>query len=284
MPDTDVRLDNLVRQVRDLPALPELAFRVMRLVDDPQTSAADVARVLASDQAMTARLLKLANSAFYGTGRRIGTVTDAVVLLGMRTVRNMTVALKCQGMLVSPLPAYALCQDDLWRHSFCSAYAAQCLAIRAGYRAVEEAFVGGLLHDIGKVVLNIYLRPELTLVARLTTAARIPFMDAERAVLGFDHAEAGARVLEKWNLPPALVECVRYHHAPFSQPPPSPLTALVHVADVLCLMLGVGLGIDGLNYPLQTEALTLLRLTERDFEEVAQDVTEAMSQSDLLFA
>jgi putative nucleotidyltransferase with HDIG domain len=284
MPDTDVRLDNLVRQVRDLPALPELAFRVMRLVDDPQTSATDVARVLSSDQAMTARVLKLANSAFYGTGRRIGTVTDAVVLLGMRTVRNMTVALKCQSMLVSPLPAYALCQDDLWRHSFCSAYAAQCLAKRAGYRAVEEAFVGGLLHDIGKVVLNIYLRPELALVDRLTTAARIPFMDAERAVLGFDHAEAGARVLEKWNLPSTLVECVRYHHVPFSQPTPSPLTALVHVADVLCMMLGVGLGIDGLNYPLQTEALTLLRLTETDFEEVAQMVTDAMSESDLLFA
>lgn len=282
--DADVRLENLVRQVRDLPAMPDLAFKVMRLVDDPQTNAADVARVLSADQALTARLLKLANSAFYGASRRISTVTEAVVLLGMRTVRNMTVALKCQDMLAAALPGYAMRQGDLWRHSFCCAYAAQCLAKRSGYRIVEEAFVGGLLHDIGKVVINVYLQAEFACIADLAAADNLPFMDAERAVLGFDHAEAGGRVLEKWRLPPTLVECVRYHHAPLDQPIPTPLTALVHVADVLCLMLGVGLGADGLNYPLQDGTLEMLRLTASDFEETTLHVSEALSQSESLFS
>lgn len=281
--ETDRRLQALVQQVRDLPALPEAAVKVMRLADDPRASAADVARVLSADQAMTARILKLANSAFYGASRRVATVTEAVVLLGLRTVRNMTMALSCQDMLDKSLPGYAMGAGDLWRHSFCSAYAAQCLARRAHYRAAEEAFVGGLLHDVGKVVLNIYLQTEWRKVSQIAVRAHLPFMDAERAVLGFDHAEAGARVLEKWNLPLPLIDCVRFHHDPLSQPEPSLLTALVHIADVQCLLLGVGLGGDGLNYPLQDGVLEMLHLTEADFEDTAAEISDAITRSETLF-
>lgn len=281
--DVEQRLQRLVREVRDLPALPESTLKVMHLTDDPRTNAADIARALSVDQAMTARLLKLANSAFYGGMRRVATVTDAVVLLGQRTVRNMAMALSCQEMLGRALPGYGMNTGDLWRHSFCCAYAAQCLARRAGYRVAEEAFVGGLLHDIGKVIINLYLQAEFAKVSKLAALASLPFMEAERLVLGFDHAEAGARVLEKWNLPAPLVASVRFHHAPQDQPAPSPLTAIVHLADVQCLMMGVGIGGDGLNYPLQPSALALLHLSERDFEETALLVSEAFSQSDEMF-
>ncbi len=279
----DARLEVLVRQVRDLPALPQAAVKVMQMVDDPRTSAPELARVLSTDQAMTARILKLANSAFYGASRRVSTVSEAVVLLGLRTVRNMAMALGCQDMMERGLPGYALERGALWRHSFCSAFAAQALAKRAGYRVTEEAFVGGLLHDIGKVVLNVYLQATFACIAERAAQKGMAFMDAERSVLGFDHAEAGARVLEKWNLPLALVNCVRWHHEPLAQPEFSPLTGVVHVADVLCLMLGVGLGGDGLNYPLADGILDRLRLTEADFEETAAQVCEACAQSDSLF-
>ena len=281
--DVEARLQRLVREVRDLPALPESTLKVMHLTDDPRTNAADIARALSVDQAMTVRLLKLANSAFYGGMRRVATVTEAVVLLGQRTVRNMALALSCQAMLDRALPGYGMDTGDLWRHSFCCAYAAQVLARKAGYRVAEEAFVGGLLHDIGKVILSLYLQVEFAKVAKLASLASLPFMEAERLVLGFDHAEAGARVLEKWNLPTPLVGCVRYHHAPQDQPEPSALTAIVHLADVQCLMMGIGLGGDGLNYPLQESALALLHLSEADFEEAALLVSEAFSRSDEMF-
>ena len=233
------RLDALVRQVRDLPALPDAALRVMKLSEDPRAGAADIARALSTDQALTARILKLANSAFYGASRRVSTVTEAVVMLGMRTVRNMTVAIGCQPFLEKPLDGYALPAGDLWKHSLCCGFAAQALAKRSGYRAAEEAFVAGLLHDIGKVVLNLYLTKLFATVVGRAETQHMAFMDAERSVLGFDHAQAGARVLEKWNLPPVLVSAVRGHHAPLSElPVPAPLTALVHVADVVCLLLG----------------------------------------------
>lgn len=283
MQHADARLEGLIRQARDLPALPDLALKVMRLADDPRASAADVARVLAADQGMTVRVLKLANSAFYGIPRRVSTVTDAVVLLGMRTVRNMTFALGCQPLLECALPGYVLRPGDLWRHSFCCAFAAQRLAQRTQYRVVEEAFVGGLLHDVGKVILNTHLQAEFAEVFEYAATHGVAFMDAERAVLGFDHAEAGARVLARWNLPPALVDCVRYHHEPLNQPTPSPLTGLVHVADVMCLLLGIGLGGDGLQYPLQDGVLEMLQLSPADFEQTTSDVCEALSHSDILF-
>lgn len=276
----DPRLDVLLRQVRDLPALPAAVTRVMQLTDDPRAGTADVARALASDQALAARVLKLANSAFYGASRRISTVSEAVVTLGMRTTRNLVMATSCQEMLESDVSGYALPRGALWRHSLACASAAQALAGRARYRATEEAFVAGLLHDIGKVVLNTYRRDEFVRVLLRVSSGGVTFAEAEREILGFDHAEAGARLLERWNLPPSLVIAVRHHHTPLNAPSPALLPCLIHVADAVCLTLGIGLGLDGLAYTLHPEALASLGLTDADFEQVAGQICDTLAQAD----
>ena len=279
----DPRLEALVRQVRDLPALPAAVVRVMQLTDDPKAGMADVARALASDQALAARVLKLANSAFYGASRRIATVSEAVVTLGMRTTRNLVMATSCQEMLERDVAGYALPRGALWRHSLACASAAQALAERARYRATEEAFVAGLLHDIGKVVLSTYRKEEFARVLLRALAGDRTFAEAEREVLGFDHAEAGARLLERWNLPSSLVLAVRYHHAPLESPSVSLLPCLVHVADAVCLTLGIGLGLDGLAYTLHPEALAALDLTPEDFEQVAGQTCDTLAQAGPVF-
>lgn len=277
------RLDALVRQVRDLPALPDTVVRVMQLSGNPKAGVADVARVLVSDQALAARVLKLANSAFYGANRRIATVSDAVVILGMRTTRNLVMASGCQELLESEVAGYGLPRGALLRHSLACASAAQALARRTKYRGTEEAFVAGLLHDIGKVVMNLYLRPQFIQVLLRAASGELSYAAAERAVFSFDHAEAGACLLERWNLPPALVSAVRSHHAPLDAPTDSPLPCLVHVADAICLTLGVGLGLDGLAYTLQPEALARLGLTAEDFEAVAGEVCDTLAEAGPLF-
>ena len=281
-PVTPKRLDDLVRQVRDLPALPASVIRVIQLTDDPKAGLSDVARALASDQGLAARVLRLANSAFYGSARRIGTVSEAVVILGMRTTRNLTMATSCQEMLEREVQGYFLPRGALWRHSLACAAAAQNLATRAHFRGVEEAFVAGLLHDIGKVIMSAYLKEEFVQVLRRVAQGAVTFSDAEREALGFDHAEAGARLLERWNLPSSLVSAVRYHHAP-QEAANSPLAAVVHIADTICLTLGIGLGIDGLAYALDPSALAMLNLTEEDFEQVASQTCDTLSEAGPIF-
>ena len=277
------RLDALVRQVRDLPALPDAVVRVMHATDDPKAGLTDIAKALISDQALAARVLKLANSAYYGSSRRIATVTDAVVILGMRTTRNLVMATGCQEMLEAAVAGYALPRGALLRHSLACASAAQALAKRTKYRGLEEAFVAGLLHDLGKVVMNTYLREQFIQVLVRVAAGEGTYAEAERTVFSFDHAEAGACLLERWNLPSSLVAAVRYHHTPLEAPGDSPLPCLVHVADAICMTLGIGLGLDGLAYRLQPEALSVLQLTPSDFEEVVSQTCDMLAEAEPLF-
>jgi HD-like signal output (HDOD) protein len=276
--DSETRMQTLLRQVRDLPALPDVAMTVMRAADDERSSMTDVARAISRDQALTSRVLRLANSSFYGAIRTISTVSDAVVLLGLRTVRNLAMAASCQELLAAELTGYYMGRGDLWRHSFCAALVAQSLSKRVRYPVAEEAFVAGLLQDVGKVLLSMQLRSHFNLVIRTINAKKIPFVDAEREVMGFDHAEIGARMLEKWNLPPSLVHATRYHHAPLSAKQPTALACLVHVADILTLMLGVGLGADGLIYNLDSRVLDLLKLSDADLEATMAEVSQVAGE------
>ena len=275
---TDQKLNALVRQVRGLPALPETVLRVMQITEDPKAGITDLAEVLISDQALAARVLKLANSAFYGSSRRIGTVSSAVVILGMRTTRNLVMAASCEALLEGEVAGYGLPRGVLLRHSLACASAAQALAKRAKYRGMEEAFVAGLLHDIGKVVMNAYERDQFGEVLVMVSGG-MTYFEAERAVFGFDHAEAGGCLLERWNLPLALVSAVQHHHAPLDAPGDSPLPCLVHAADAVCLSLGIGLRLGGRTDTLQPETLFVLGLTPKDFDEVAQQTCDLLAEA-----
>ena len=273
MVDSESRIQELLRQLKDLPALPDVALQVMKAADDDRSNVSEIARIISRDQSLTTRVLRLANSSHYGAIRTISTVSDAVVLLGLRTVRNLAMAASCQELLAAELSGYYLGRGDLWRHSYCAALVAQSLSARVKYPVAEEAFVAGLLHDAGKVLLSVHLRAKFNQVVYAANKRRVPFIDAEREVLGFDHAQVGARMLEKWNLPVSLVHAVRYHHAPLSSKQPTALACLVHVADVVCLMLGVGLGADGLSYPLDPRVLDLLKLSDADIEATMAEVS-----------
>ncbi|HZP83787.1 MAG TPA: HDOD domain-containing protein [Chthonomonadaceae bacterium] len=282
-PTGPVTLDSIVEQVRRLPALPDVAIQVMRMTGQETCSAQEIAQVISHDQSFAARILQLANSAYYGLPRNVGTISEAVVLLGMRTVRNMAIAAATHDTLSREVIGYELGRGDLWRHSLACAMASQMVAETARYPEAEEAFVAGLLHDIGKVVLSLHVRGMIALILERMEAENLSFLEAERAVLGFDHAEVGGRIAAKWNLPVPLVQAIAYHHQPVQNGQVAPLTAVVHIANVICLIAGIGLGIDGLRTSISSVALKTLNLGEPHIEKALCQLVTRVAQAQPLF-
>ncbi|GBC97018.1 Ribonuclease Y [bacterium HR16] len=275
---TPEKLQQLVQTIRDLPALPEVVVRVMRMTEDPRSDAQSIAKVIATDQAMAARVLKLANSAFYGLPRRVSTLSEAVVILGFRTIKNLAIAASTFELLNREIAGYWLQRGELWRHSLACAIGAQLIARKVRLPVVEEAFVAGLLHDIGKVAINLFVREQFDQIMERAQQDRIPFVEAEQAVLGFNHAMAGGLIAEKWNLPPSLVSVIKYHHQPSSAPDKDLMISVVHLADILSITMGIGIGGDGLYYALEEGTLATLAFEQADIDELCEQIVDQMAR------
>lgn len=271
-----VSLDQVVASVNDIPSLPLSTVQVIKLTRESSSTAEDVSRVITRDQGLTAKILKLANSAYYGFPRRIGTVTEAVVLLGFQTIRSIVIAASVSDLLDREVRGYALAAGELWRHSQASAIVARYIARTAKFANREEAYTAALLHDIGKVVLSQHLVEYYDEVVGRAEGEKIPFIQAEEEVLGFTHAAVGSRVADKWNLPAELVEAIAHHHSPELVRLNPRLTAIVHLADAMTMMMGIGLGVDGLDYRLDSDSLHRLGLSAADIEAIIAGVGDIL--------
>ncbi len=250
----DRRLQDLIASTGELPALPSTTARLLQLLDDDTVGAGEVLDVIGRDPALTANLLKLCNSAYYGLRRQVGTVHEALVLLGNSAVISLAFATSLGDVLRGPLAGYRLERDALWRHALAVGIGAAHLLEAAGSRdRRERAFTGGLVHDIGKLVLN---RPLKAKLQQLPPEGDFQvLLDGERAVLGFDHAEAGRALAEAWNFPPALAGVIGAHHddaggtvaarspdTELSSKTDLPLLRAVQAANLVASRAGLGAG------------------------------------------
>jgi len=245
----ELSLNDVVQRVEELPALPHVTYRVLELTSRPDTTLSQLTEIITQDQVLTAKVLRMANSVYYGYARRIYGITEALLILGFSTVRNLVMAASVYNVMDREVQGYFLPRGELWKHSMSTALIARSLAKKTGYELPDQAFVAGLLHDMGKIILNTYMNQKFEDVISKVNAENIPFMAAERQILGFDHAVMGSRVAEKWNLPFELVEAIANHHTPALAKHNPKLTSLVHVADAASMSMGIGLGGDGLLYP-----------------------------------
>jgi putative nucleotidyltransferase with HDIG domain len=270
-------LDVVTQSIKDVPALPHVVTKVMDLSQDPNASAQDVSRVLEQDQSMTARVLRLANSAFYGFPRRISSVTDATIYLGFKTLQSILMAASVSSLMSREMKGYALDEGVLWRHSQTVAFASRLLARKAKFPYVDMAYTAGLLHDIGKIVLDSYLKNMYSEIVTQVEENDLTFVEVENEVLGTNHAEVGARVALHWNLPDELCEAIRLHHQPELAEINPQLVCLVHLADIISLTIGVGLGVGGMRNHFSEEALTVLGLTAADLEDVMSQLADFLA-------
>lgn len=235
-------IDDVTAAIARVPSMSHAVQAVMEACDRPDTGAVDIARSVMADQGLTANVLKLANSAAYGHRRRVTTVSDAVVIMGMSAVKSLAISAHTSELLNRALPGYALGRGELWRHSLNVAFICRAIARDPGAQAREEAFVAGLLHDMGKVLLSGFLGEDFDTLTRAAHETRSPLNECERDLLGFDHADLGARLTHEWRFPGRLVEAIGVHHHPDDARLAPGLAACVSTADAVAHALAAGIG------------------------------------------
>ena len=239
------RLKRITQSIIGLPTLPTVITQLISLVDNPKTSARNVSQLISTDQALTAKILKLANSAFYGFPREIATVDLAVVVLGFETVKNLCLSVsvleRFSGVDANG-GADGFDRQKFWEHSIACGVGARLLAGKLSYRVPGEAFAAGILHDIGRLILSQYFPVEFAEVLQLMRAEDIYIGHAEERVLGVTHAEVGSWLAERWNLPDQLEQTIAMHHTPGRVSGPAELPSLIHLADFLCRRERIGDG------------------------------------------
>jgi len=274
-------LDSVTSKVNDLPALPTIVNDVMKLTEDPNSTVKDLERVIMKDPGLTTRILRLANSVHYGYARRISTISEASILLGFEAIKSMTLAASVNGLMIKKVPGYGLNENELWIQSQSCALISRYIAKKLRYPYADLAYVAGLLRDIGKVIISYYLVDySKEIMIKLEENPNLSFVDAEETVLGFNHSQIGAKVAKKWNLPDELIEAIEYHHDPEKATVNYKLTAIIHLADAITMMLGIGLGVDGLIYNLSKEALDSLGVDEHQLEQFFSDASDLLMDKD----
>ena len=236
--DTDL-LRKRVERLDGLPTLPSVASSLVSMTQSPQTSATQVGELISQDQSLTSRVLKLVNSAYYGFPKQITTVNHAVVILGFSRVKNIVLAASVFGIKGQQVPRN-FNAPGFWEHSLGCGVAARTVARDLTHGDAEEAFVCGLLHDIGKLVLAQVSPADYDRCLALALERGSLVRDAELEVFGVDHAEVGSWLTEQWKLPPAVVSAVRRHHLPTSTRKDRDAVCVTHVGDVLARALAVG--------------------------------------------
>ncbi len=223
---------DLIKGSVKLAALPEVFLRINEMVDDPASSASDIGRFISQDPALTARLLKIANSPLYGFPSRVDTVSRAITIIGTRGLRDLILATSVINNFTR-MPSDYLDITVFWRHSLYCGVLARLIAVKCNALHTEPFFVAGLLHDIGQLIILNKL-PEMSRETQMrSNDGVIPLHKVEQEVMGFDHAKVGAELLRSWRLPATIVDATEFHHEP-SKAELSPLGAcIVHIANVI---------------------------------------------------
>ena len=226
-------------QVKAFPSMPATSAKLLKMLKDPESSAAQIEDVLKYDPGLTANILKLTNSAYFGIPSKVSSVKQAVVLLGWKRLLQLVMTMCMSTVMKKPVPGYDLSQGELWRHSVAVSVAAELVVKALKIPGADEVFTAALLHDVGKLVLGGFVQNDIQQIKAMVSKG-IAFEVAEFIVLGTDHANIGARILEKWAFPANLVNAVNWHHDPDTCENQCIFSDIVHVANILGLMIGYG--------------------------------------------
>lgn len=275
------QIDQLLKDVTKLPQMSNVVVRVLNLVNKKEVTIQEVASEISKDPSITASIIKLSNSAYYRASKPVRTVPEALMTLGLETVREIVMLSASKTVMRKDLKGYHLEGDEMWMHSLVVAELSGQIVTQKKLPIQRDlAFTSGLLHDIGKVILTQFFPIKMLDIRNELKNMETTFTEIEKKYFGYDHQEVGMKILTAWNFPDELKEVVAYHHQPSDAKQHKLLCSVVHVANTLAVIAGVGIDIGGINQELSQEAVKLCNLTEKDIENLYMKIPEI--QRDLL--
>jgi len=277
------RRNEILSKVRSVSVMPTPMIEIIRLLQEPDVSVVELTRLIEYDPGLTSNVLRLANSAYFGYSRSIHSIKRAIVRLGIKNIFKMVVTSAVAPITQPAIKGYDLSPGELWKHSVAVAIGTDKLAMILGLHPPEYTFTAALLHDVGKIVLGTFVEVDAAPIMEQAFKNHVSFEVAEHDVLGIDHAEIGSVLLANWNLPHEIVEVVQWHHRPEHFQGDSLVVDFVHVSDVLCMMGGIGIGSDGLNYRLSNKIVSRLHLTKRMAEKVISQIHTGLNELNNIF-
>jgi len=273
------KIDRIINSIGKLPVLPAVYMKLTHLLNVPDTSIRMISNIISEDQAVAAMVLKIVNSAAYGFYNRIGDLQHAIVILGLNEIKSLVLATSMYKVVNEFKSSSAFDMQEFWKHSIGCAISARVLAETADLKSPEDVFTGGLLHDIGKLIHAAYLREEFDGVVANVVETGSQMSESEKKILGFDHAQTGSALAEKWRLPRETVNMIAHHHLSYMPDTLTKEIAAVHIGNSLCIALRMGSGGEKRVPIINQKAWEILDLNLSDLEYVMQKSTKLFEES-----
>ncbi len=269
----------LIKNIDQLPSMPSVVTELIELTANPDSDLDDVLSLIEKDQSLTAKLLKLCNSSYYGLSKQVSNLRSAVVLLGFKTVYKMVVAVGTAVFFKKDCPGYGLSGIDLWRHSVGAAISAELVARKCNPEKAQPAYTAGLLHDIGKLVLAQYVDDGIDSILRLVEQGRT-FIEAEQEVIGMDHGLIGGKLARQWKFPEPLVEAIKYHHEPGLASSDVDLAAFTHIGNVISNSICMSNAIDCFSNAADARTFRNYGLDARTLDDITQKARHLVEEAE----
>ena len=282
--DTTTRRETAVAAalgtLSNLAMLPEIAIRVIRLAEDPNVTMTQMADVISTSPELCVRILRVVNSAFYGLPGEVRTIQLATTLMGLESVKNVTIAASLTRLFHGRPLSPRFSPRDLWTHSLAVAAATRLVAVRTRSGVVEEAFLAGMVHDVGLIAeLQLDRQKLATVLARMEDDESADLLAVEESIYGATHQDFGAGLLRAWKLPHIFSLAAGWHHRPFELPVSErTLPVMVHVGDRLVATCTPGLHLDDASTEISEQALDYLRLTRAQMDDVLASLPQAIDE------
>ncbi|MCA8938813.1 MAG: HDOD domain-containing protein [Planctomycetes bacterium] len=264
------KIDDLIENVQDLPTLPTVVSKINSMTSNPQTNASDIGKVISNDPSLSSKILKLVNSAYYGFPRKINSVTKAIVLLGFNKVKNIAVSASVVDVFKRTSGKIHFDFLQFWEHSVGTAIAAEVVSKHLCPEVIDDAFVGGLLHDVGKVVMANHIKPAAAVFANAPTAKKT-FNELCTETIGYDQNHVGALLTEHWNFPDVLCQTIRHWNTPEKARTQREVVFCVHLGNVIVSALGVAAPGDFAMPQVSRDVWDELKLDEAKLEPIMNE-------------